>query len=942
MKRERAHEAQAEGSANANQAQTMAPANTNSEESNEVASTRRLVVLDNNNPNGNGSQSQAQVPANPSGHVVLGNVVANENGSQSQAQAPENPVNQAQTGASEQALAEPMKDLPSQANINTNTNDVQAQVQAPNGNTHQSQTLPPVNTVINLNPMIGQAASTALSKHGGPNLFHAHMPATSQKFAYVTRPNCHANPSTAATLNPSNLPPYTLEEVPATSSQGARVYKLAQRSGFCVRKVERVHNATLELKYCHKRSMMQGGLQPSSTAKSVILASRLEAGLSPDTPPYKDNEALLFHKPRTDDLIPSILEIGLSTCYSVKGSFGRGLYFADDIGKSHKYGHGDKVLLCRVVLGDCVHVKCPGLYWDRMSAPRKPDCHKRYDGDVTFSSWYGVHERGSNKFNEYVVNCDDQIYPQYVVTYECVNPWYREIAPPSFIVGLIGGSGRWMPAVNTADGDVGKPSEVVVVDGDNDIICVQTLGPMPKRHKLAHILPPSHTVDPGTTTTTTLVPVENNPNGPAQNHPTVPATTPGEMKPIWVFLPPVAGVAGSSGSHFKTLLCPDGICKQLSDVVCTIGRGPGDDKHVVSREHAALSVDAKSGEVSLKVLSKNGMHLYGEKEKEWQFLRSGSEVLLANGAEFCLLANMTCAEQVRNSSFCVLDISPSSGELRPDKATSRPDLAAKNSGKSVAVETSTVNVVEMTEAGPSGVTTGKELSEAALTPGLEPTNMEGSNGIPVQYFTLQTSGSTCAICAEDWKEGQRCARVPCCFAAVFHDSPVCLAPLLGCQRDMDARSHHWLQCPFCKATFGSRIGDCPDGKISDETIWFHGQSWIQIKMSVRGGKSGSQSYGACDRWVFLPAGEEKDKRSEEGSAFLELIKLAFERRHCFKIDNSLTTGHFGVVWNSIPFKTRLDGGAVVHGFPDPFYLIRLKDALELCLGKEIVEATLKH
>mmetsp|Transcript_28465 Transcript_28465/g.39326 ORF Transcript_28465/g.39326 Transcript_28465/m.39326 type:complete len:448 (+) Transcript_28465:164-1507(+) len=407
----------------------------------------------------------------------------------------------------------------------------------------------------------------------------------------------------AASSTFSIMKPYKLVEVRANTNEGARVYELAERSGFKVSKVERVHNAALVRTYLLKREWMGEFEKPSCDALSVILASRLEAGLPPDTPPYKDNEALLFHKTGHDSIIPSVLEIGLSKCYSPTNAprcFGLGIYFSDDLNKSHLYGDGNQVLLCRVVLGDCVNANKPNLDWDMKSAPRKPDCHKRYEGDVQFSSWYGARNNGNQgKYNEFIVKDDQQVYPQYVITYKSVNPKSSKIDPPNFIIGLQGGSRTWLSAVTSSDGDIGELD----------------------RNK-----PPSQAPRPGSS----------------------PAVT--ETKPLWECLPSVAELAGFKAPS-KALICPDGTRRPLYGIVHTIGRGKGDTKLVISPKHVLLIVDVISGHVFLKVLSKSGMHFRWHRAEKWQFLSKGEQVLMEQKTEFCLLDNLSDERLVKSTTF---------------------------------------------------------------------------------------------------------------------------------------------------------------------------------------------------------------------------------------------------------------------------------------------------
>ena len=73
-----------------------------------------------------------------------------------------------------------------------------------------------------------------------------------------------------------------------------------------------------------------------------------------------------------------------------------------------------------------------------------------------------------------------------------------------------------------------------------------------------------------------------------------------------------------------------------------------------------------------------------------------------------------------------------------------------------------------------------------------------------------------------------------------------------------------------------------------------------------------------DRTAYLPD-------NAEGQRILALLCTAWDRRLCFTIGTSMTTGAKDVlVWN-IHHKTALVGGT--HGYPDPTYLQRVAEEL---------------
>lgn len=61
-------------------------------------------------------------------------------------------------------------------------------------------------------------------------------------------------------------------------------------------------------------------------------------------------------------------------------------------------------------------------------------------------------------------------------------------------------------------------------------------------------------------------------------------------------------------------------------------------------------------------------------------------------------------------------------------------------------------------------------------------------------------------------------------------------------------------------------------------------------------------YLGTSRIAYIP-------NNVEGTTTLELLKLAFERRHIFTVGDSITSGQKNVVvWNGIHHKTSLFGG----------------------------------
>ena len=67
---------------------------------------------------------------------------------------------------------------------------------------------------------------------------------------------------------------------------------------------------------------------------------------------------------------------------------------------------------------------------------------------------------------------------------------------------------------------------------------------------------------------------------------------------------------------------------------------------------------------------------------------------------------------------------------------------------------------------------------------------------------------------------------------------------------------------------------------------------------------------------------------DAGCEIAELLQRAFRRRLIFTIGRSATTGlEDSIIWNGVHHKTRTDGGATSHGYPDSEYLQRVRDEL---------------
>eukprot|EP00964_Phaeocystis_antarctica_P029155 scaffold16428_cov63-Phaeocystis_antarctica.AAC.4 len=143
-------------------------------------------------------------------------------------------------------------------------------------------------------------------------------------------------------------------------------------------------------------------------------------------------------------------------------------------------------------------------------------------------------------------------------------------------------------------------------------------------------------------------------------------------------------------------------------------------------------------------------------------------------------------------------------------------------------------------------------------------------------------------------------------------------------------------CPCCQQLYPLLPGPQPSGVMSASgdrrdceghaacdgciAVRYEFEGGVQLDQHPEPGKI----YHGAKRSVYLP-------NDDAGSKALQLLKLAFERGLLFRVGKSVTTGKTedGIVWNGIHQKTRRDGGAANHGYPDPTFLQRLQSECAL-------------
>nr|XP_045606694.1 probable E3 ubiquitin-protein ligase DTX2 isoform X1 [Procambarus clarkii] len=157
-----------------------------------------------------------------------------------------------------------------------------------------------------------------------------------------------------------------------------------------------------------------------------------------------------------------------------------------------------------------------------------------------------------------------------------------------------------------------------------------------------------------------------------------------------------------------------------------------------------------------------------------------------------------------------------------------------------------------------------------------------------------------------------------------------------CVKEMVKASPKFLQCPYCKAIYGIRQGNQPQGSMKVEWAPYklpgHPDcGTIIIKYSFKDGIQGPEHPNpgepyrahAFPRVAFLPD-------NTKGNKVLKLLQEAWKRRLIFTVGTSATSGLRDViVWNDIHHKTEPSSNISGHGYPDEFYLDTVLMELEI-------------
>ncbi|KAJ6647714.1 E3 ubiquitin-protein ligase DTX3L [Pseudolycoriella hygida] len=174
-----------------------------------------------------------------------------------------------------------------------------------------------------------------------------------------------------------------------------------------------------------------------------------------------------------------------------------------------------------------------------------------------------------------------------------------------------------------------------------------------------------------------------------------------------------------------------------------------------------------------------------------------------------------------------------------------------------------------------------------------------------------TEYTTIMITPGLWKE-LKCGHKLC--LACYHN-------LLTTRITMSRVKHTFIRCPFCSDVTGTNgaVGTCPDIRmiirmIPNSCEGYESTNTISIQYFA-------DSEYKLNRTAYLP-------NTQEGREVLMLLEKACDRRFCFKVGDSLTTGRKNVLVWAIHHKTSMRGGVTSYGYPDPGYFDRVKSELK--------------
>lgn len=184
-------------------------------------------------------------------------------------------------------------------------------------------------------------------------------------------------------------------------------------------------------------------------------------------------------------------------------------------------------------------------------------------------------------------------------------------------------------------------------------------------------------------------------------------------------------------------------------------------------------------------------------------------------------------------------------------------------------------------------------------------------------MTSSSGFDTCVICCNEHEiKATNWIVLPCNHKLCTQ----CYKQIEITRTTMDGLQQTFTKCPFCMKISGIEIGTCPNGTMNTWIVASSCEGYENYKTICIQYIINDPQY-QMNRVAYLPD-------SDEGNEVLSLLKIAWVRRLCFTIGQSVTTGQVNtLVWN-IHHKTSPNGGVQTHGFPDDTYLERVKSELK--------------
>lgn len=225
----------------------------------------------------------------------------------------------------------------------------------------------------------------------------------------------------------------------------------------------------------------------------------------------------------------------------------------------------------------------------------------------------------------------------------------------------------------------------------------------------------------------------------------------------------------------------------------------------------------------------------------------------------------------------------------------------------------------------------KDQVSKSKSKSLEPNNVNvspqpGTSTSSIVDFPVRKAAAThgapqmdeCTICCNEYEITSTYWHVLQCSHKICVG---CYKQIETTRTTMAGVNHTFIKCPFCLGTSGIEIGTCPNGTMTDQVVpspceGYSGYDSIGLTYQVQ-----DVNY-RLNRTAYLPD-------NNEGREVLQLLRIAWDRRLCFSIGTSNTSGLENVlVWN-IHHKTSREGGVLRYGYPDPSYFERVKCELKV-------------